>query len=154
VSLRSFSKVFSRSLARDSRMLMSADVRVETSEPWGPEQIDLLASRGASPPVTGQTRMLETQTVARALDDPDARPMMVELKGLEPAFPLRGEFRLANRQRYSHDLLADRGVLVSSSLLDRLHVTIGDRVVIGGARFTIRGAIERMPGNALNFSPL
>src|SRR5215510_5226012 len=39
VSLRSFSKVFSRSMARDSRMLMSADVRVESSEPWGPEQM-------------------------------------------------------------------------------------------------------------------
>jgi len=154
VSLRSFSKVFSRSVARDSRMLMSADVRVGTSEAWGPEQIELLSRRGASPPVTGQTRMLETQTMVRALDDPDARPMMVELKGLEPGFPLRGEFRLANGLRYSHDLLVDRGVLVSSSLLERLHVKVGDRIVIGGGQFTIRGAIERMPGNALNFSPL
>jgi putative ABC transport system permease protein len=161
VSLRSFSRVLSGSLARDSRMLLSADVRVESPEPWSAEQIEILSRHAASPRVTGHTRMLETQTVVRAADsippgaaEAEARPVMVELKGLEPGFPLRGEFRLANRLKYSHDLLAGGGVLVSASLLDRLHVAVGDRIVIGGAPFTIRGAIERMPGNALNFSPM
>src|SRR4051812_50215029 len=65
VSLRSFSRVFLGSLARDSRMLLSADVRVESAEPWSAEQIDVLSRHAALPGVTGHTRMLETQTVVR-----------------------------------------------------------------------------------------
>jgi putative ABC transport system permease protein len=154
ISLRSFTRVFAGSLSRDARMLMSADVRVESSEPWTPAHIEVLTRYAAAPTVTGHTRMLDTMTVVRAEGDAEARPVMVELRGLESGFPLRGEFRLAGGLRYSHDLLADRGVLVSASLLERLRVAVGDRLVIGGTPFTIRGAIERMPGNALNFSPM
>ena len=154
VSLRSFTRVFWGSLARDSRMLLSADVRIESSEAWTAEQGDIFARQSASYGVTGQTRLLETQTVARAANDSEARPVLVELKGIEAGFPLRGEFRLAGGQRYSHDLVAGGGALVSGSLLERLHVGIGDRIIVGGAPLTVRGAIERMPGNALNFSPL
>jgi putative ABC transport system permease protein len=154
VSLRSFTRVFTGSLARDSRMLLSADVRVESPERWSPEQIDVLTRHGASPRVTGQARMLETQSIVRAAAHSDTRPVLVELKGLEPGFPLRGELRLAGGQPYTHALLEGGGVLVSSSLLERLQVKVGDRIIVGGAPFTIRGAIVRIPGNALNFSPL
>ena len=154
VSLRSFTRVFWGSLARDSRMLLSADVRIESGEAWTAEQGDIFARQSAAYGVSGQTRLLETQTVARAANDPEARPVLVELKGIEAGFPLRGEFRLAGGLRYSHDLVAGGGALVSGSLLERLHVGIGDRIIVGGAPLTVRGAIERMPGNALNFSPL
>ena len=153
VSLRSFTRVFWGSLARDSRMLLSADVRIESSEAWTAEQADIFGRQSAAYGAS-QTRLLETQTVARASDDPEARPVLVELKGIEPGFPLRGEFRLAGGLRYSHDLVAGGGALVSGSLLERLHVKLGDRIVVGGMPLTVRGAIERMPGNALNFSPL
>ena len=154
VSLRSFTKVFAGSLTRDSRLLFSADVRVDSGEPWTAEQVALLSRQGSAPEVLGQTRTLETQTVVRAEHASETRPVMVELRGVEASFPLRGAVRLADGMSYSHSLLAGQGALVSSSLLERLHVTRGDRIVIGTMRFTIRGAIERLPGNALNFSPL
>src|SRR6185295_15695931 len=87
VSLRSFTRVFWGSLARDSRMLLSADVRIESSEAWTAEQGDIFARQSASYGVTGQTRLLETQTVARAANDSEARPVLVELKGIEAGFP-------------------------------------------------------------------
>src|SRR4029078_6734930 len=80
VSLRSFTRVFWGSLARDSRMLLSADVRIESSEAWTAEQGDIFAPQSESYGVTGQTRLLETQTVARAANDSEARPVLVELK--------------------------------------------------------------------------
>ena len=85
---------------------------------------------------------------------PDARPVMVELRGVDAAFPLRGQVRLADGVAYSHQLLAGRGILVAPSVLQRLGVRIGDRVMIGTLPFTVRGVIERIPGNALNFSPM
>jgi putative ABC transport system permease protein len=43
---------------------------------------------------------------------------------------------------------------VAPQVLQRLGVRIGDRVMIGTLPFTVRGVIERIPGNALNFSPM
>ena len=153
-TLRSFTRSVSESLSRDSRMLMSADVRVEGPEAWSPEQREVLERAGRSGLVTGQSRMIETQTMVRAEHGRDTRPVMVELRGIEPSFPLRGAIRLTGGAAYSHALLADGGALVSPGLLERLKIKLGDRIVIGTTTLTVRGTIERMPGIALNFSPI
>ena len=154
VTLRSFTQVISSSIGRDARALHSADVRVESQVPWTDEHRDVLTRHGASPSVTARTKLLETQTMVRAERSDAARPVMVELRGIDPAFPLRGRVRLSGDVPYSPALLAERGVLVSPSLLERLQLRVGDSVVIGSTTFTIRGAMERLPGNALNFSPI
>lgn len=154
VSLRSFTRLFAESVARDSRALLSADVRVDTGEPWTAAARDILERHAATSSVLGHTRVLETQTMVRAEHGTDARPVMVEIRGVEAAFPLRGEVRVSGGQAYAHALLAARGALVSPSLLERLQVKVGDRIVVGTTAFTIRGAIERLPGSALNFSPM
>jgi putative ABC transport system permease protein len=153
-TLRSFTRAFSESLSRDSRMLLSADVRVESTEAWTDEHRAVLEAAGRNGLVTGQSRMIETQTMVRAEQGRDLRPVMVDLRGIEPSFPLRGAIRLAGGTEYSHALLADRGALVSPGLLERLALEVGDRIVIGTTTFTVRGTIERMPGIALNFSPI
>jgi putative ABC transport system permease protein len=154
VSLRSLTKVFAGSLARDSRMLLSADVRVDNSGAWSPEQIELLTRFGSDPRVLGRTRMIQTQTMARAESEPDARPAMIELRAVEAAFPLRGQVRLADGAPYSHALVAGRGALVPPAMLERLHIKVGDRLVIGTVLFTVRGVVERLPGSGLNFGPM
>ena len=55
VSLRSFTRVFTDSLARDSRLLLGADVRVETNEPWSPDHRTLTrhGSNRSSPALNG-----------------------------------------------------------------------------------------------------
>jgi putative ABC transport system permease protein len=154
VSLRSFTKVLGGSLARDAQMLLSADVRVENSGPWSADQIGILTRHGRDPQVLASTRMISTQTMVRAEGQPDARPAMVELRGVEPAFPLRGQVRLVGGTPYSHALVAGRGALVPPAFLERLHAKVGDRLIIGTLPFTVRGVVERVPGNGLNFSPL
>src|SRR5438105_12969523 len=86
----------------------------------------------------------------RSNTDPIANPKMVELKGVQPQFPLYGEMQLADGLRYDHALLKDRGVLVRTSLLTQLNLKVGDQVKIGQLTFTIRGVIEKEPGNTLN----
>jgi putative ABC transport system permease protein len=46
------------------------------------------------------------------------------------------------------------GAVVSRSLGERLHLGVGDRIKVGTATLTIRGMAERIPGSALNFSPM
>jgi putative ABC transport system permease protein len=154
VSLRSFTKVVGASLARDARMLLSADVRVDNSTPWSAEQVEILTRHGSSPPVVASTRMISTQTIVRAEGRQDLRPAMVELRGVQEAYPLRGQVRLADGRPYSHQLVAGRGALVPPALVERLGAKAGDRLIIGTLAFTVRGVVERVPGNAMNFSPL
>ena len=154
VSLRSFTRGFSASLADDARALLSADVRVEHAQALSDEQIEILTRHGTAPQVLASTRMIATQTIVRAEGRPDTRPVMVELRGVEPAFPLRGQVRLSDGTPYSHALIAGRGALVPPAFLERLQIAVGDRLIIGTASFTVRGVVERVPGNGLNFGPL
>jgi putative ABC transport system permease protein len=153
VSLRSFTKLFSAGLADNSRMLLSADVRVENAT-WTAEHAELLTRHGSDPAVIGWTRMFETDTIVRAAGRTDARPVMVTLRAVEPGFPLRGRVRLSGGQPYSYALVANGGAVVTKSLVDRLGVAVGDAITIGTQTVTVRAVAERVPGNALNFSPV
>jgi putative ABC transport system permease protein len=135
-------------------MLLSADVRVESPTAWSADHIEVLTRHGSNPLVSGRTTMIETQTIVRAAGRIDARPVMVELRGVEPAFPLRGHVRLEGGQTYSHALVASGGAVITKSLVDRLGVAAGDRIVVGTLTLTVRGVAERIPGNALNLSPM
>ena len=53
---------------------------------------------------------------------------------------------LQNGQPYSHALLENCGDLVRPELLAQLGVKVGDRILIGGQPFTIRGVIDQEPG--------
>jgi putative ABC transport system permease protein len=54
--------------------------------------------------------------------------------------------KLAENHEYSHALLANHGALVGPEILVQLGVAVGDRLLIGGQPFTIRGVIEKEPG--------
>lgn len=154
VSLRSFTRVISSALADNARALLSADVRAESGAAWTAEHVEVLTRHGSDPAVTGRTRMIETETIVRVADREDARPVMVVLRSVEPAFPLRGRVRLRGGQPYAYNLLAHGGTVVTASLVDRLHVDVGDVIKVGTLALTVRGVAERLPGNALNFSPM
>ncbi|HEY0100815.1 MAG TPA: FtsX-like permease family protein, partial [Pyrinomonadaceae bacterium] len=49
-------------------------------------------------------------------------------------------------ERFTHALLANNGVVVAASLLERLRLSVGDEVKIGNSTFQIRGAIGQEPG--------
>ena len=154
VSLRSFTRVLSGALADNARMLLSADVRVESDRAWTADHVDVLTRHGADPGVVGHTRMIETQTIVRAADRIDARPVMVELRAVEEAFPLHGQVRLEGGAVYSHALLVSGGAVVAKSVVDRLGVAVGEAIKVGTLTLTVRGVAERIPGSALNFSPM
>ena len=51
--------------------------------------------------------------MARPADAGNDGAMMVELKGIEPPFPLYGDFKLAGGARFDHALLEDSGAVVA-----------------------------------------
>lgn len=144
VALRSVIQSVRTGLMREARAIVSADVLVSTNRPWTPEGRERLERRLASAPILERLESIETATMVRP--EQGAAAKMVELKGVQKGFPLYGQIVLADNLTFSHELVQNKGALVRPELLVQLGVRTGDRLVIGGQPFTIRGVIEQEPG--------
>ena len=106
--------------------------------------IDRLASPFA---VSERIEVVETLSMVRPADQRKAVARLVELLGVEAGFPaLRRARTRAAASNTRMRLLKGRGVLVRPELLAQLDVAVGDEVIIGDTRFTIRGVVEAEPG--------
>jgi putative ABC transport system permease protein len=148
VTLRSMIQSLRHGLMSEARALIASDVIVQTNRGWTPAVRARVDAILAGAPVVAETESIETPTMVRA-ETGAAVARMVELRGVEAAFPFYGTIALAGGGRYSHELLANRGALVGPELLVQLGLAVGDRLLIGGKPFTIRGVIEKEPGRRI-----
>lgn len=149
VALRSLVQNIKASVGRESRSLLTADVQASSNALWTTNARTALERVYNSPIVQAHTEVLETGTMLRPINS-QAAPKRVELKAVQPGFPFYGEVILTGGQRYAHELLQERGVLVKQGLLASLNLKVGDQVRLGETDFTIRGEIEREPGSSMN----
>jgi putative ABC transport system permease protein len=147
VALRSLIQTVRTELAHQARALIAGDVSIRTDRPWTPDVRATLERRLAAAPVVARQEMIETATMVRPEQGKGAAvARIVELRGVEPGFPFYGSLTLADGRPFSHDQLANRGALVRPELLAQLGLSVGDRLMIGGKPFTIRGVIAQEPG--------
>jgi putative ABC transport system permease protein len=151
VALRSVIESVRDVIARESRALTAGDVVIGTSREWPADARATIDRRLAEADATARTETLETPTMARPAD---GRPVskMVELRAVQPGYPLYGALSLQDGRPYTHALVENRGVLVRPELLTTLGVKVGDAIRIGVATFTIRGVIVKEPGGGGGFS--
>jgi putative ABC transport system permease protein len=154
VAVRSIIQSIRIGLAHEARALIGADVAIGTSRAWTPEIRRELDARLAEAPVLARQELIETPTMVRPeAGQGVAAAKMVELLAVQPAYPFYGRILMQDGRTYSYDLLRDRGVIVRPELLAQLGLRVGDRLVIGGRPFTIRGVISQEPGRRVgNFS--
>jgi len=148
VTLRSIIQSLRYGLMSEARSLIASDVIVQTNRGWTPPVRGRVDAILATAPVLARSESIETPTMVRA-EQGSTVARMVELRGVEPTFPFYGTLTLANGARYSHRVLEGRGALVGPELLVQLGVAVGDRLLIGGQPFTIRGVIEKEPGRRI-----
>ena len=147
VMLRSVIQTVHRTLARESKALIGADVVVATNRPWTPELRADLDKRFAAAPVIARQETIEVATMVRPAEGKGAEvARMVELRGVQAGFPFYGTVVLQDGREFSHALIANRGALVRPELLTQLGISVGDALMIGGQPFTIRGVIAQEPG--------
>jgi putative ABC transport system permease protein len=148
VALRSVIQSLRQGLMSEARTMIASDVIVQTNRGWTPDvraRLDAILSEAA---VVARTESTETPTMVRA-EKGTTIARMVELRGVEPAFPFYGVLELADGRPYSHRMLRDRGTLVGPELLVQLGVAVGDRLMIAGQPFDIRGVIAKEPGRRI-----
>lgn len=150
IALRSLVQNLKASVNKEARALLTADVQVSSNTAFDAGAQAKLKRFYNSALVVAHTQMLETTTMVRPVKDRRATPKMVELKAVQEQFPFYGALVLSDGVNYSHTLLEKRGALVRQALLTAYNLKAGDQILINDQPFTIRGVIEKEPGNTLN----
>ena len=147
VTIRSVIQSVRTALTREARTLTGADFVITTDRPFTANVLEAVERERGAGRVTTVTNAIEMATMVRPAD---GRPgiKMVELKAVEPRYPLYGTLTLESG-RYSHDLLRNGGVLVRPELLAQFNVKPGDHIFIGSRPFEIRGVIKEEPGRSV-----
>lgn len=107
--------------------------------------------------MTARGAVSETATLramARRLDA--AEQVLVELKGIDAAYPLAGELKLEPQAVQRSALLEGVGAAVDPILLERLQLKVGDRIQLGKSEVLIRATIAAEPdkiSDRLTFGP-
>ncbi|WP_174492265.1 ABC transporter permease [Acinetobacter sp. Marseille-Q1623] len=78
----------------------------------------------------------------------DDQFVMVNVKAIDQAFPLRGELRIQPQAQY----LQSGQVWLSPRAMDLLKVNVGDQIQIADGKFKVSGKIERDSNQELGFS--
>jgi putative ABC transport system permease protein len=128
-------------LKADSRALLGGDVEFSlVHRTADPDQAAFLATAGQV------SHIAQMRGMARTEDG--ARRSLVEIKAVDPAYPLYGEVTLdpagaldaALAQRDGH-----WGAVIAPALMDRLGVKVGDRIRIGDASLDVRASLAHEP---------
>jgi putative ABC transport system permease protein len=151
VVVRSMLQNANVAIAREARAILTADVQIDSNRPWDQQALATIDRIARPPLVEARTETIESATMLRPADDAQEGAIMIELKGIDPAFPLVGEFKLLSGEPFTYSLVENNGAVVSAGLLERLSISVGEKVRIGSATFQIRGAIEQEPGGGGGF---
>ncbi len=152
VALRSLVQNLSQAVGGDARALMTADLEISSTNDFSPSDIEKIeAVIGKSNIVEARNETISTSAMAKPIDAANETLSAVELKGIEPPFPLVGDFQIAGGKPFDFALLKNGGTVVSPLLLESLNVKVGDKIQIGEGTFEIRATFESEPGGASGF---
>lgn len=148
VALRSVIQSVRTALAGEARSLLAADLLLTSNNPFTPRVVETLAREQRAGRVVSRSESVELSTMVRP-DGAQEGARMVELRAVQPEFPMYGRLRLQDGRPYTHALLRSRGALVRPELLAQFGLAVGDRILIGKAAFEVRGVIAAEPGRRI-----
>lgn len=152
VALRSLIQNLTRAVGTDARALMTADVEISSTNDFTPQEIEKIETTvKASGIVQDRNEAITTALMARPSDPANQTVDFVELKGIEPPFPLVGNFVLSDGRTFDFSLLRNNGAVVANVLLEQLNVKVGDKIKIGEGQFEIRAVFDEEPGGSSGF---
>ncbi|MDM7922142.1 MAG: ABC transporter permease [Pyrinomonadaceae bacterium] len=152
VALRSLIQNLTKAVGTDARALMTADLEINSTSDFSPTdlaKVESVVSR--SNIVEARNEAITTSSMARPSDPANENLRLVELKGIEPPFPLVGEFQLDGGKAFDHSLLENNGAVVARILLEDLNVKVGDKIKIAEGEFQIRATFDQEPGGSGGF---
>jgi putative ABC transport system permease protein len=142
VAVAGLSAALEETIRSQARPLLGADLAVESFQPFPGEVARVLDGIPGT-----RTRTEDLVTVvyepgaSAAAPGSAPRSLLVELKAVEPPYPLAGELHV-EPSRPLAELLAPDAIVVHPDVLRRLGVAAGGEVSLGGLRFRVAGTVS------------
>src|SRR4051794_22196944 len=114
VALRSLIQNLTKVVGNDARALMTADLEVSSTNDFSPTDIasiEQVISR--FPIIEARDETIPTGIMARPVDPLNESLKFIELKGIEPQFPLVGTFTLSSGEPFDYKLLENNGAVIA-----------------------------------------
>lgn len=155
VAVSLFAANVERAVTREARGLLGGDLEVRLSRPLtatGHYVLTSLTARGIT--ITHVSELIAMAARIDQIGSGASATQIVELKAVEPAYPLYGVVRLEPTQPLDALLHPDArqcggvpcfGAVVQESLLIRMRLSVGERLRIGHALFLITGLMRTEP---------
>lgn len=140
IGIGSFRHSLAQAIDEQARSLIGADLIVESSRAFRPEEEGLLRSLGEP-----QAREVRFSTMATFPASRGTR--LVQLRALGGDFPFYGAIETEPPQA-AREFRSGPRALVEESLLFQFGARAGDSIKIGESAFTIAGSLKKMPGEA------
>lgn len=139
VGVEQIAGAIEKTISREARSLLTADLEARLTAAWpasDAQDLNFWSERGGA-----FLRVTETITMAVREDRSDSQ--LVELKAVDPAYPFYGALTLDPPD--PKPFLDSEAAWVQEPLLIRLNLRVGDTLMLGRARFTVRGVIQKEP---------
>jgi putative ABC transport system permease protein len=140
VAIHSFRADVQRSLGDQARALLGADVRVSSNQEF-PEAFDAVLDSMA-----GQGRdVARTTTLASmVLDIRSQGVRLVQIQGVDPGYPYYGNIMSTPDAAWT-EIHQGPWAVADPAVLIQLDGVVGDTLLIGEARFVLRGGVVGLP---------
>ena len=150
VALRSIIQSLRQGLTREARTMIASDVIVQTNRAWTPEVARARrCDPGARRPVLAETESIETPTMVRRGTGRRGRSHGGAAGGGERLFRSTATLALADGRATRTSCCSTAARWCGPELLVQLGMRVGDRLLIAGQPFTIRGVIAQEPGRRI-----
>ncbi|MEO6878039.1 MAG: ABC transporter permease, partial [Gemmatimonadaceae bacterium] len=142
VAIDSFSENVIRSVHDQSRALLGGDVAATRNAPPTKSVDSLVDSLSAR----GIASVTSTNFMSMALVPRTGGTRLVQVKAVAPGYPFFGDITTEPVRAWG-ELQSEHNIIVDPSLLVTLNAQIGDTIVLGGAKFDVRGTLTSVPGD-------
>ncbi|MEJ2169042.1 MAG: ABC transporter permease, partial [Desulfobacterales bacterium] len=150
ISLNGFSASVNSSMLNDARTLHASDIIIQSYFDLSPSVIKLVVQLEDQNMIRS-SRVWEFYSVVRSQKNKNS--LLAKLKIVQPGYPFYGQVALKSG-RDLKDVLAPGGIIVAQSLLDRLHLRVGDALHIGSATLTIKDVVLQEPDQPVSLFSL
>jgi putative ABC transport system permease protein len=166
VSVSLFAAHVDRAVTKEARGLLGGDLEIRASRALSAKALAVLSevsARGIETTHVSELVAMAAHTEGSA--EPGHSTQIVELKAVEAAYPFYGKLALEPPQPLD-SLLSPTGetcgttpclgAVVQEGLLYKMRLSIGDRIKIGSATFTLTGVVRMEPdrmANAFSLGP-
>ena len=138
-------------LEASSRQILSADLTVSSLRPFVKKEIEWMRSALTASELIGETEFV---TMAKGA----GVSSLVEVKGVEPEYPVHGRFTFEGGARSENAAAlseSERIAWVYPEVLAQLGLKVGEKIGLGKSEFRIVATLSDAPtgGRALGFAP-